>query len=260
VEEEDGGGGGTLACFMEGYTADGMIVTEPAPWVNVALAGILRCKVQIRGKSASPAQSHLGVNAIGKAMLIYQALEQLDARRKAEVKFSLFQDSLTGGPACHLVVGTVRAGDYIATVPGFAELGCRIGFIPGETGQQIRELIEGAVREAAKLDPWLRDHPPQVEWLPFQAEPFYQDPDHPFVKSVISAAQTVADEAVKVRPRGVTWTEDTRFAKDFGFPALSMGPTGERHHGVDECVDLDSMTRLVKALAMATIHWCSIDR
>jgi acetylornithine deacetylase len=66
VEEEDGGGGGTLACFMEGYTADGMIVTEPAPWVTVALAGILRCLVKVKGKSAHPAQSHLGVNAIGK--------------------------------------------------------------------------------------------------------------------------------------------------------------------------------------------------
>jgi acetylornithine deacetylase/succinyl-diaminopimelate desuccinylase-like protein len=80
------------------------------------------------------------------------------------------------------------------------------------------------------------------------------------VKAVISSAQAVAGEAVKVKPRGVTWTEDTRFAKDFGFPALSMGPTGERHHGVDECVDLDSMTGLIKALAMATINWCSMDK
>jgi acetylornithine deacetylase len=133
-------------------------------------------------------------------------------------------------------------------VPGFAELGCRIGFIPGETGKSIRELVEGTIREAAKLDPWLRDNPPEVEWLPFQAEPFYQDPDHPFVKAVISSAQAVAGEAVKVKPRGVTWTEDTRFARDFGFPALSMGPAGERQWG-DEC-DLDLMTRLVKVLAV----------
>ena len=260
VEEEDGGGGGALACFMEGYTAEGMIVTEPAPWVTVALAGILRCLVKVKGKSAHPAQSHLGVNAIGKAIPIYQALEQLDARRKTEVKFPLFQDISSGTPACHLIVGTLRAGDHIATVPGFAELGCRVGFIPGETRQGIRELVEGTIQEAAKRDPWLRDNPPEVEWLPFQSEPFYQNPDHPFVKTVISSIQAVAAEAVEVKPRGVTWTEDTRFANGFGFPALSMGPTGERPHGVDECVDLDSMTRLVKALAMATINWCSMDK
>ena len=260
VEEEDGGGAGALACFMEGYTADGMIVTEPALWVNVALAGILRCLVKVKGKSAHPAQSHLGVNAIGKVLPIYQALEQLDARRKAEVKFPLFGDFSSGGPACHLIVGTLKAGDHIATVPGFAELGIRVGFIPGETRQGIRELIEGTIREVAKRDPWLRDNPPEVEWLPFQSEPFYQDPDHPFVKTVISSIQGVAGETMEVRPRGATWTEDTRFAPGFGFPALSMGPTGERPHGVDECVDLDSMTRLVKALAMATINWCSLEK
>jgi acetylornithine deacetylase len=260
VEEEDGGGGGALACFLEGYTADGMIVTEPAPWVTVSLAGILRCLVKIKGKSAHPAQSHLGVNAIGKAVPIYQALEQLDAGRKAEVKFPLFQDIAPGTPACHLIVGTLTAGDHIATVPGFAELGVRVGFIPGETRQGIRELVEGTIRDAANRDPWLRDNPPRVEWLPFQSEPFYQDPDHPFVKTVISSVQTVAGEAVEVKPRGATWTEDTRFANGFGFPALSMGPTGERPHGVDECVDLDSMIQLVKALAMATLDWCSLDK
>lgn len=260
VEEEDGGGGGALACFMEGYTADGMIVTEPAPWINVALAGILRCLVKVKGRSAHPAQSHLGVNAIGKAMAIYGALEELDARRKSEVKFPLFQDSITGSPACHLIVGTFKAGDHIATVPGFAELGVRVGFIPGETRKGIRELVESTIQEAGKRDPWLRENPPEVEWLPFQSEPFYQDPDHPFVRVVISSAREVAGEVTEVKPRGVTWTEDTRFANGFGFPALSMGPTGERPHGVDECVDLDSMTRLVKALALATINWCSLDK
>jgi acetylornithine deacetylase len=260
IEEEDGGGGGALALFIEGYTADGMIVTEPSTWVNVALAGIIRCMVRVKGKSAHPAQSQLGVNAIGKILPIYQALEKLDLKRKAEVKFPLFQESVPGSPACHLIVGTLHAGDHIATVPGFAELGCRVGFIPGETGQGIRELVEGTIQEAANRDPWLRDHPPEVEWLPFQAEPFYQDPDHPFVKTVIAAAQAAAGQDMEVKPRGATWTEDTRFANGFGFPALSMGPVGERPHGVDECVDLDSMIRLVKALAMATINWCSMDK
>jgi len=260
IEEEDGGGGGALACFMEGFTADGMIVTEPSAWVNVALAGIIRCLVRVKGKSAHPAQSQLGVNAIGKILPIYQALEKLDLTRKAEVKFPLFQESVPGSPACHLIVGTLHAGAHIATVPGFAELGCRVGFIPGETVKGMRELVEGTIQEAANRDPWLREHPPEVEWLPFQAEPFYQDPEHPFVKTVIAAAQTVAGQAAEVKPRGATWTEDTRFANGFGFPALSMGPVSERPHGVDECVDLDSLVRLVKALAMAAADWCSQDK
>lgn len=257
IEEEDVGGGGTLACLMEGYTADGMIVSEPAPWITVALAGILRCLIQVKGKSAHPAQSHLGVNAISKMIPIYSAIEELDLRRKAEVHFPLFQDFQTGGPACHLIVGTFRAGDYIAMVPGSAEIGCRIGFIPGETRESIRELLETTVRAAAQKDAWLKENPPKIEWLSFQADPFYQDPNHPFVKTVMAAAQVAAGQAMDVKPRGGTWSEDTRFASYFGFPALSFGPTGERAHGVDECVDLNSLERTVKALTLAVVNWCS---
>lgn len=260
IEEEDGGGGGSLACFLEGYTADGMIVTEPTPWVNIATAGILRCLIKVKGKSAHPSESHLGVNAIAKMIPIYKALEQLDVRRKDEVRFPLLQSMQSGGPSCHLIVGTFHAGDYIATVPGSAEIGCRIGFIPGETREAIRSLIERTIRDAGNQDHWLKDHPPEIEWLSFQADPYYQDPDHPFVKTVISAVQRAAGQAIEVKPRGGTWAEDTRFASLFGFPAVSMGPTGERAHGVDEYIDLDSLERATKAYALAVLAWCSQEK
>ncbi len=260
IEEEEGGGGGALACFLEGYTADGMIVTEPAPWVNIALAGIIRCMVKVKGKAAHPSQSHLGVNAISKLVPLFKALEELDKKRKAEVTFPLFRDFQAGGPSCHLIVGTFHAGDNISTVPGSAEIGCRIGFIPGETRQTIRSLIEKSIRDAADQDSWLREHPPEIEWLSFQADPFYQNPDDPFVKMVISTAEKAAGQAVEVKPRGGTWSEDTRFASLFGFPAVSMGPTGERAHGVDEYVDLASLERTTKAVALIVAEWCSQDK
>ena len=255
IEEEDGGGGGALACFLEGYTGDGMIVSEPAPFVTVALAGILRCMVKVKGKSAHPSQSHLGVNAISKIIPIFQSLEQLDARRKAEVRFPIFEED--GGPACHLVIGTMKGGEWIATVPGSAEMGCRVGFVPGEEREYIKDLVESTIRDAANKDPWLEKYPPIVEWLQFEADPYFQDPNHPFVKSVISSIKSLIGKEVEVKPRGGTWSEDTRFAQYFGFPALSFGPSGERPHGVDEYVDLDSVVLTTKAIALATLEWCS---
>lgn len=254
IEEEEGGGGGALACFLEGYTADGMIVTEPAPWIAVSLAGIIRCTIKVRGKAAHPAESHLGVSAIGKILPIYQALEQLDLRRKAEVHFPLFEQN--GDPSCHLVVGYLRGGEWIATVAGAAEMGCRIGFIPGERTAEIRKMIETLVSEVADKDEWLHKHPPQIEWHPFQAEPHYQNPDHPFVHTVISALSHVKNPVTPVKPRGATWTEDTRLAQHFGVPAVSFGPRGERPHGIDECVELESLKSTAKAVALATYQWC----
>ncbi|MFH1090011.1 MAG: ArgE/DapE family deacylase [Pseudomonadota bacterium] len=258
VEEEDGGGGGALACFLEGYTADGMIVSEMAPWVTISLAGIIRCIIKVQGKSAHPSQSHLGVNAIGKIIPFYQALEQLDIRRKAEVHFPLFEQE--GGPACHLIVGYLRGGEWIATVAGAAEMGVRIGFIPGEKKEDIRKMIATLVKETADKDEWLREHPPVLEWHPFQADPHYQDPSHPFVRSVISSVSQVENPATPVKPRGGTWSEDTRLAQFFGVPAVSLGPRGERPHGIDECVYLDSLRSTTKAIALATYEWCSKDK
>jgi len=259
VEEEDGGGPGALACFMEGYTADGMIVSELGTLpVIIALAGILRFRVKVQGKASHAAQSHLGVNAIGKMIPIYHALEQLDAKRKAEVRFPLFEEQ--GGPACHLIVGTVRGGDWMSTVAGCAELGCRVGYIPGEKREDIQKMVEDTVAKVAAADPWLCEHPPEVQWMPFRTDPYFQDPNHPFVQTVMASAQAMLGEQIAVKPRGGAWSEDTRFAQYFGFPALSIGPTGEHAHGVDEYVDLDSLRSITKVIAAATFDWCSQDR
>jgi len=137
VIEEEEGGAGTLACLMKGYTADGMIVTEPSPWINIALAGVLTCVIKVKGKAAHPVHSHLGINAISKMIPIYQALERLDAKRKEEVRFSLFERD--GSPACHLVIGTFKAGDIITKVAGDAEIGCRIGIVPGEKNKDMKK-------------------------------------------------------------------------------------------------------------------------
>jgi len=257
IEEEDGGAG-TLACLAEGFTADGMIVPEPSPYVNVALAGIKRFRVRIPGRPAHPAESQKGVNAIGKAMLLYQALERLDAHRKSTVRYPLLEQ--TGNPAAHLVIGTMSGGDHISTVAGFAEMGCRIGFVPGETGDDIRNLVEDTIRGAAGRDDWLREHPPVIQWLPFQCESYYQDPEHPFVQTVVAAVKTFAKDPGAAQIKGNTWSEDTRLAQYFDFPALSHGPRGLRPHGVDECVDLDSVVQLTKILAYSVMEWCNKTR
>lgn len=258
VGEETGGHPGALACFIEGYTADGMIVSEPSPFVCVALAGINYFRVKVKGRPAHAGQGHLGVNAIGKMIPIYQAIEKLDARRKAEVRFPLFEDE--GVPSCQLIIGTLKAGDWPSTVAGFAEIECRIGFVPGENKEDIRNIVEKTIQTVADDDPWLSEHQPVVEWFGFDSAPYYQDPAHPFVKTILASTKTLVKKPEEVKPRGATWTEDTRFSQYFDFPAVSMGPKGEHLHGLDEYVDLDSLILVTKAIALGTLAWCSQDK
>lgn len=80
-----------LACFMEGFGADGMLITEPSDLCLVtAHNGVKYFRVRVVGKTAHAALSHTGVNAIGKLNKIYDAMVELDERRAAE---PLVQDS-----------------------------------------------------------------------------------------------------------------------------------------------------------------------
>ena len=90
IEEEAGGSGGTLACFLKGYTASGMLIPEPSNqnlWV--CHNGIKYFRVKARGKTAHAALSHTGVNVIGKMNKIYNALVQLDENRSNRTPLSI---------------------------------------------------------------------------------------------------------------------------------------------------------------------------
>lgn len=255
IDEEAGGAGGTLAALLAGYRADALLITEPHGMrITTSNAGVNHFKVYVTGRSAHGGTSHLGVNAIGKAMIIYQALADLDEKRGREVRYELFERG--SGRSCHVTVGTLHAGDWPSTVPGDAVMECRISFVPGETRDQIRAMVEEVVARAAAGDPWLQEHPPQVEWFAWQTEPWQQDPAHPFVQALQSAADEVAGRPVEMigRASGL----DSRFAPDFGMAAACTGPQGANIHGIDEYVELDSVIDTTKVVGLTMLKWCGV--
>ena len=256
IEEEAGGGGGTLACLMEGYTADGMIITEPFMMPVISHPGILYFRVKIKGLTAHAGHAHLGVNAIGKMMKVYDAMVDLDLQRAETNKFPLYHK--VEGRSCHLNIGTFNAGDWVSTVAGFAEMACRISFIPGESMAETKQTVEQVIEDVALTDDWLKDHPPEVEWYGWHAEPWYQDPEDPFIKTMLPCFESVLNQKMEIC--GATAGLDNRFSSFFGFPSICFGPDGNNYHSFDEFVDLDSLVLTTKAVAVATVEWCSGDK
>lgn len=254
IEEELGGGGGTLACLLEGFTADGLVVTEPRMKISVAHPGINYFRVRAIGKPAHAGRAHMGINAIGKMNKIYQALIELDEKRARENHYPLFEKD--SGRSCHLNIGTYKAGNWVSTVAGWAELECRISYIPGETFAGVKNQVEQVVSDIARGDEWLSQHPPGVVWFGWKASPWAQNPDDPFVVTFKSCADKVLESDTDIT--GKTAGLDTRFAQYFNMPALSFGPNGENLHGVNEYVDLDSVIDCTKVLASFIIEWCGI--
>lgn len=256
IEEEAGGSGGTLACFMRGYTADAFLVNEPQSRIAISHVGVLYFRVRVLGMSAHAGFSHLGVNAIGKLNPLYDALMALDAERGNAIHYPPFEKG--SGRSCHICIGTYRAGDWPSTLAGQAELEGRISFIPGETQQLIRSLVEQTVRSAAAKDPWLRDHPPEVEWCGWRADPWTQESSHPFVETLRSATESVCGEPAELIGKAAGM--DTRFAGQFGVAAASYGVRGGNIHGADEFVELDSVVQCAQVIALTVVRWCGLDR
>ena len=252
IEEEAGGGGGALACLEEGFVTDGYISTEPHNLnMTISHAGIMYFRVHVKGRTAHAGLAHEGINAISKMMKIFGSLDELGEWRAKNVKFELYEKG--SGQSVHLNLGVFKAGDWVSTVPGEAMLEGRIGFIPGETRHDIKKLVHDVIMKSVEGDEWMDKNPPVLEWFGWSTDPWYQNPEDPFVKLFLENAETVMDR--KVNTIGRASGNDARFTKYYDKKGLCFGPVGENMHGPDECVHLDSVVEVTNVLANFIIKW-----
>lgn len=255
VEEEAGGSAGTLATLLRGHTADALLNPEPF-YRTLALGqpGVMLFRVTVLGKTAHAAHSQEGVNAIGKMLPLFRAMEELDAERAARWHDAFF--GAHGDRAVNLNIGSLHAGDWPSTVAGRAVMECRVAFIPPQTMDEVRREVEERIAAAARSDPWLREHPPTVEWFGWQADPWRQDADHPFIKTL----RTAAAEVIGEQPPIVASTGglDARLAGHFGIPAACIGARGASLHGIDEYVEVESVVETARIIAATIVHWCGV--
>ena len=255
VEEEAGGGAGTLATLLRGPTADALLTPEPFyHTVVLGQPGVMLFRVTVLGKTAHAAYSQHGVNAIGKMLPMYQAMVDLDAERAARWRDPFF-GSLSDR-AVNLNIGNLHAGDWPSTVAGRAVMECRVAFIPPQTRQEVRREVEQRIATVAQADPWLREHPPTVEWFGWQADPWRQDDQDPFIQTLAEAATEVTGE----RPSMAAATAglDARFAGYFGLPAACIGARGANMHGIDEYVEVESVVETTRIIAATIVRWCGV--
>lgn len=260
IEEEDGGIGGALATLLRGYTADAAIITEPyGDFIGIANAGVLYFRVKVLGRTAHAEHAHRGVNAISKAMKLYKALMLLNERRQKQIHYPLVENSAPDmkGHATILNIGVIKGGDWPSTVAGWAELKCRIGWPPGETLEDVKTQIEETVRSVAEEDSWLRAHPPVLEWIGWKGEASEQDRTHPFVQLIKRNAEEIKGKLVGYS--GGNAGNDTRFYRLYGTPTIALGPQGMDYHGIDEYVELNSISETTKILALTMLNWCGYE-
>jgi acetylornithine deacetylase len=252
--DEEWGGGGTLATLQRGYTADAAIVFEPSDLkICPAARGGQAFRVTVRGKGAHPIRSYEGVSALEKAIPLMAALKGLERDRQERFRTKLFEDYPVFLP---IVIGKISADRIPSKVPETCVFEGLMGYAPDEPFGHARRDLEGSLAEAARADPWLREHPPTVEWLALNKEGAQIPADHSLVECMLGSFSEVMRRppALAGFPAGC----DLPLLQKYGaMPSLIFGPGNcTLAHSSNERVPVHEVVSAAKIVAIAVLRWC----
>jgi acetylornithine deacetylase len=251
VMGEESGGLGTLMAIHSQPRPSAAIVLESTEMkIAPACGGVTQFTIVVEGRAMHTSLPWRGVSALDKAVLILTALNELAERRGRELTHPLFDPLPHPAP---FAIGTLKAGEWRATMPDRAVIEGRIGAIVGETIAEVRALLEATIAEVAARDHWLRDHPPQVAWINEGFAPWETDAGEPIVAALTSAFQAAEGQAPR---QAVTYGSDASHFAAAGIPVVLFGP-GDigGAHLVDEFVADDELVRGAKVLALALARY-----
>lgn len=253
VGEEDGGLG-ALSTVLRGYRADAALITEPTRLALVtAQGGSLVFRLTVTGRSAHAAVRDSGVSAFEKFLPIFEDLKKLESERNVVLSHPLY-DAL--GNKVPINVGLVRAGDWASTVPETLVAEGRVGLIPGEEMESFRDLVATRIQSVAARDPWLREHPPELEWFGGQFAPSEVSTDAPISEAVSTAHEKITGHRPPIE--GVTYGADMRlFIRFGGMPCVMYGAGNVEHaHAPDEHLSIPDLLTATKTVACLLVDWC----
>jgi acetylornithine deacetylase len=257
VIEEESTGMGALSTLQRGYRADACILPEPTDEKLMrAQVGVIWFRLKVRGIPVHVARAGTGSNAIKAAIHLIQKLEGLEAewneRAKTHPSFREVHHPLNFNP------GIIKGGDWASSVPAWCDVDCRIGVLPGWKIADAQAEIVDFVAKAARSHPFLANNPPEIVWSGFLS-PGYEATEIQESEAVLAPVYEHVFGR-KLTSFSSTALTDARFyGLDFGVPAFCFGATMEGAHGFNERVDMASIKRVTKALALFTASWCGIE-
>jgi acetylornithine deacetylase len=253
---EENGGYGALATMLRGHRADAALISEPTGLdVVIAHGGSLVYRITVHGKSAHGGSRNDGVSAIEKFYPIFQMLLDWEAERNATLSHPLFDAFENKFP---ISTGLVRAGTWASTVPEVLVAEGRLGFLPGETIEEMQAETERRIAAIADADDWMREHRPEVEWFGGQFASCEISPDEPIAQTIAEAHETATGNPAAFK--AITAGLDMRLLINVGgIPTATYGAGDVRFvHCADEWINIDEILTAVEVTTIAAIDWCGI--
>ncbi|MFG1413172.1 ArgE/DapE family deacylase [Xanthobacter sp. VTT E-85241] len=258
VIDEEVSGHGTLDTVIRGYKADAGISGETSDLhVQPACIGRIWFEIEINGKPAGIQQRYKGISGITLGNKIAAAVQELEDERVATITHPLYPNALDSLPC---IIGSFQAGNYPSAFPATCLLKGSIGTVPGEDHEGVKQSLVKKIAEHAARDPWMKDHPPVVRFVGYDAEASEIPRDHPIVDIVSKTYTEISGHQPIISGR--QGAADTRFLNLYAdTPTVIFGPGSTAvMHSNDEYVSIEDYITAIKVMALSIYDWCGVEK
>ena len=255
--DEELSGNGTLACVIRGYKADAGICCETSSMrVQPGSIGRIWFEIKVRGKAAGIQRRWEGVNAIDKGYRVTQAVADFERLRVERLSHPLYPE-IRGAIPC--MVGVFESGSYHSAFPDTCLLKGSMATVPGEDSRAVKAEFVRFITERVSDDPWLREHPPEVAFVGYFAEPSEIPAESPIVQLLCRKFAEITGERPVISGR--EGAADIRFLNRYAnTPTVIFGPgMTEQMHANNEWASVEDLIRATKILAVTVLEWCGAE-
>lgn len=260
VDEEWGGGGGTIAARLRGDTADACVIPEGTQ-LEIYRATRGGFVVDLTIDAVDPSGYFSKSEVISPAVPLGRLLGWIDkcARQRSRLRpsgaYAKFPDP---APVQVLAVEANTLDAQVPlSVPSRAAVRVYFQFLPQEDVDAAISELRKKLKAFCASDPFFRKYP--VNWSPLIGGPLYGHElahDHPWLKCMEKAASDTLGKAVTTTAAPYPCDAGLNH-RDFGIPTLLFGPCGAGAHNPDEYVEFDAVIRTAEVLLAAALIWAN---
>lgn len=246
VDEEAGGGNGTLACLNEGCRADAVLVAEPTGLKPAgAHMGSYAVRITAEGRSVHGNLKRSGVNPIEKLLPIIDACYKL-GEQWGQRCFGIL-------PPPVFSVVALNAGDGSITLPGACTAVINYTYLPD--GYEYETQFLDTLHSCEKADPWFNEHPLKIEKL-HDVKPYHMIENSAWGDCAARNVSGVLGK--KTDLFGFGCGADARFYANIGgMDTVILGPGNILNaHSPNEFVELEQLYDAVQIYYRILCDWC----
>lgn len=258
VDEEWGGGGGTIAARLRGDMADACVIPEGTQ-LEIYRATRGGFVVDLVVEAGDPSAYFSSAEVVSPALPLGRLLgwvEKLGSKRAKVRPHGAYRGFSDPTPVQVLAIEANRCDPEVPlSVPARGIVRVYMQFLPSEDVDRVIRETKADLAAFCARDTFFRQWP--VRWQPLIGGPLYGHEvarNHPWLHCMEQSAS-----AVLGRPAVATGApypcDGGLLHRDFGIPTLLFGPCGAGAHNPDEYVDFGSVIQTAEVLLTAVLAW-----